>query len=349
MNNTIFYDGTKILSLKDKNKKNPEIYMVVTNRSAGKTTYFNRLLVSRFKKRKEKFMLIYRYNYELDNCAEKFFKDIQTLFFQNDTMISKRASSGIYHILYLNDEECGYAISLNSADQIKKNSHLFSDTQYMIFDEFQSETNHYCADEILKFQSIHKSVARGQGKQSRYVPVYMLSNPVTLLNPYFMAFGISSRLNSKTKFMRGNGWVLEFTFNESAANAGKNSTFEQAFENDSYSAFANENVYLNDNIAFIEKIKEQGKYLCTVSYKDKLYSIKQIDSLGILYVSKSVDPTFPKILSATTEDHKANQLLFNSFDPMAIRLKHLFKTGNVRFSDLESKEMFFTIIGISLF
>ena len=27
----------------------------------------------------------------------------------------------------------------------------------MIFDEFQSETNHYCSDEIRKFLSVHTS------------------------------------------------------------------------------------------------------------------------------------------------------------------------------------------------
>lgn len=55
-----------------------------------------------------------------------------------------------------------------------------------MFDEFQSENNDYCPNEVQKFISVHTSVARGQGKQLRYVPVYMLSNPVTLLNPYYI-------------------------------------------------------------------------------------------------------------------------------------------------------------------
>ena len=38
-----YYDGTKLLSLKDRNGKVPEIYMCTTNRTGGKTTYFNRL------------------------------------------------------------------------------------------------------------------------------------------------------------------------------------------------------------------------------------------------------------------------------------------------------------------
>ena len=47
MNNQ-FYDGTKLLSLKDLNGNTPEIFMCTTNRSAGKTTYFNRYCVKKF-------------------------------------------------------------------------------------------------------------------------------------------------------------------------------------------------------------------------------------------------------------------------------------------------------------
>ena len=162
-----FYDGTKLLSQKDVNGNTPEIYICTTNRSAGKTTYFNRLAVNRFKDSNDKFGLIYRYKYELDDCATKFFKNIKGLFFQGDEMYSKPQAQGVYHLLYLNEKPCGYAFALNSADQIKKYSHLFSDTKRLLFDEFQSETNNYCPDEVKKFRSIHTSLARGQGQIGR--------------------------------------------------------------------------------------------------------------------------------------------------------------------------------------
>ena len=161
-----YYDGTKLLSMKDINGNTPEIFMVTSNRTAGKTTYFSRLLFNRAIKRGEKFMLIYRFNYELDNCADKFFKDISALFFPQYHMYSKKEAKGIYHDLYYmkegdeNGTHCGYAVALNNVDQLKKNSHLFSDTASMMFDEFQSETNHYCGDEVNKFISLHTSVAR---------------------------------------------------------------------------------------------------------------------------------------------------------------------------------------------
>ena len=78
-----YYDGTKLLSLNDINGNKPELYLCTTNRTGGKTTYFGRLLVNRFLDKGEKFALIYRFNYELDDCADKFFKDIGKLFFQD--------------------------------------------------------------------------------------------------------------------------------------------------------------------------------------------------------------------------------------------------------------------------
>ena len=166
-----FYDGTKLLSTKDIDGNTPEIFICTTNRSGGKTTYFNRMVVNRFLKSGKKFGLIYRFNYELDDCADKFFKDIEKLFFTGMEMKSCRRASGIYHELFLDGKSCGYAISLNSADMIKKYSHLLSDIDSMIFDEFQSENNHYCSDEIRKFISVHTSIARGRGKAVRYVPL----------------------------------------------------------------------------------------------------------------------------------------------------------------------------------
>ena len=76
----IYYDGTKLLSMKDINGDTPEIYICTTNRTGGKTTYFGRLVVNKFLDKGEKFALLYRYNYELDGVADTFFKDISGLF-----------------------------------------------------------------------------------------------------------------------------------------------------------------------------------------------------------------------------------------------------------------------------
>lgn len=333
-----YYDGTKLLSMLDINGNKPEIYMCTTNRTGGKTTYFGRLCINRFLDKGEKFGLLYRYNYELDDIAEKFYKDLGSLFFPNYTMQSKRRAKGTFQELFLNDKSCGYALSLNNADQIKKYSHLFSDIQRMIFDEFQSETNHYCDNETKKFISIHTSIARGQGEQVRYVPVYMLSNPVSIINPYYVEMGISSRLKDDTKFLRGDGFVLEQGYVESASIEQKNSGFNRAFSKNSYSAYSSEAVYLNDNKAFVEKPAGKSKYLCTLRYKGSDFALREYTESGLIYCDDKADSSFLTRISVTTDDHNINYVMLKRNDFFLSNLRYFFEHGCFRFKDMRCKE-----------
>ena len=333
-----YYDGTKLLSLKDINGKTPEVFMCTSNRSAGKTTYFNRLVVNRFIKRGAKFALLYRFNYELDGCDEKFFKDIKELFFPEYEMTAAKKMKGIYQELYLNEEPCGYAISINSADQLKRNSHLFSDIDNIIFDEFQSEQNHYCDKEVEKFISIHNSIARGRSKQSRYVPVYMISNPVTILNPYYVAMDISTRLQKDTHFLRGDGFVLEQGYNETAAKALKSSAFNRAFGSSDYIAYSAEGVYLQDDLSFVDTPTGRGKYVATIRYAGIDYGVREYPELGIVFCDKSVDYQYPLKITVDTAYHKLNYVMVSSNFILIQKLRYYFEHGCMRFKDLQAKE-----------
>lgn len=333
-----YYDGTKLLSMLDLNGKKPEIYMCTTNRTGGKTTYFGRLCVNRFLDKGEKFGLIYRYNYELDDVADKFFKDLKGLFFPDKTMTAKKRAKGIFQELFINDKSCGYAIALNSSDSIKKYSHLFSDITRMLFDEFQSESNHYCTDEITKFLSVHTSIARGQGEQVRYVPVFMLANQVSIINPYYVAMGICNRLNSETKFLRGDGYVLEQGFIKTASDSQKESGFNRAFKENNYVAYSSENVYLNDNYSFIEKPTGKSRYICTLKYKGNDFGVKEFAESGFIYCDDKPDSTFPLKITVTTDDHSINYVMLKRNDFFLSNLRYLFERGCFRFKDMRCKE-----------
>ena len=333
-----FYDGTKLLSLMDINGDKPEIYMCTANRNGGKTTYYSRLCVNRYLKFGEKFAILYRFNYELDDCAENFFKDIGSLFFPEHEMTNERRAGGTYHELFLDGASCGYAISLNNADSLKKKSHLFSDTCRILFDEFQSETNHYCDNEIMKFQSVHTTIARGQGKMIRYVPVYMVANPVSIINPYYVEMGISSRLRIDTNFLRGNGFVLEQGYVEAAAEAQASSGFNKAFAGNKYSTYAGQGVYLNDNVAFLDKPIGIGRYLATLKYNNAEYAIREYAEQGIIYVNDKVDTSFRFKLTVTTQDHEINYVMLKRNDLFIKNMRFFFEKGAFRFKDLKCKE-----------
>lgn len=340
----IYYDGTKLLSLKDINGNVPEIFICTSNRTAGKTTYFNRLLINGFMKKNEKFCILYRFIHELDDCATKFFKDVGNLFFKNHTMTSRKRASGAYHELFFDDKPCGYAIALNSADSIKKYSHLFSDVCRMMMDEFQSETNNYCPKEISKLRSVHTSIARGNGEMVRYVPLYLVGNPVSVINPYYVALGISNRLTNKVKFLRGNGFVLEQGHNENASIAQTESAFNKAFADNQYLEYSAQGVYLNDNLAFIEKPVGTSRYVCTLKYDGVDYGVREFADKGIIYCDDRADNTFPIRISVTTDDHQINYVMLRKNDLLLVHLRFLFERGCFRFKNLKCKEVILNVL-----
>lgn len=341
--NKKYYDGTKILSLKDANGKTPEIYIITSNRTGGKTTYYNNLLVKRYLKGVyRKAMLIFRHKYECESCAESFFKGIKELYYPDSIMESEVRCKGAYVELFLDKKPFGYGVSLTSAKFIKNNSHLFSDTDAMIFDEFMPDDNHdYLPKEPDKLISIHTSVARGNNKHTRYVPVFMLSNPVSLINPYYLALGISSKLQSNTKFLKGDGFIVEQGYVDSASKALKESAFMRAFKNQRSVAYSAEGIYLNDNYTFVDRVDGKSSYICTLIYNDENYGVRQFSDQGIIYVTTGADNTYPVRIAVTTSDHNINSVMLKRNSITLTVLEDFFRYGLVRFKNLQCKEAFF--------
>lgn len=337
--NKKFYNGKKLLNMKDLNGERPEIFMVSSNRSAGKTTFFAKMLMDAYIGNGDKFCLVYRFKNELDGIHEKFFNDIKSLWYNAYDMESKPREKGNFVELLLDGESCGYAVALNGADNIRKCSHLLSDCSSMFFDEFQSESGHYCSKEIEKMMSLHTSLARGGGSQARYLPLYMCSNNVSILNPYYSQFGIAERLREDTKFLRGDGWVLEVNFNESASNAMQESGFMRAFKNTGYAQYAMMGHYLNDTSSFIERPSGMSRYMCTLKYEGKEYAVREFASQGLLYCDDKADASYPLKLTVTLEDHSPNYVMLNANQMLIGQMRWLFERGCFRFKNQKCKEV----------
>lgn len=353
-----YYDGSTLLRKTDINRKPAEIVFACSNRSAGKTTYFTKMLVDDYIKNGHRFCVLYRYAYECVNVADKFFSAVQDIFYQDYYMTQKTGEKDTYLELYLhhkNDPEnemlCGFAVALTKSDQLKRCSNrLAGDSknplEWIYFDEFQPENGDYAPNEISRFQSIHTSLARG-GKdhaQSRFLKTILVSNYVSVLNPYFTALGISSRLQDNTKFLRGDGWVLEQGFNASASNAQRESAFNRAFANTDYTKYATERaVYLKDDTALVKKMTGENQYILTFVYNKKEFAIRLFFENDILYVSNSVDSSHPRKYAINGDDMREDTILIKGSSLLA-RLREKFECGAFRFSSLEAKEATFALL-----
>ena len=337
-----YFQAHDIRDYKDMNGNVPEILLVDGNRAAGKTTAFSSKFVRDYLEHGKKFMLIYRYGNELRDIAESFFKDIRALFFPDHTMIDRSRANGAYIELFLDNKSCGYAVALNTAAKLKHYSHIFSDVEQMLFDEYQLESGFYIPDEIKKFVSLHMTVARGRGAVVRFVPVYMLSNSISIFNPYYDAFGIARRINSNTKQLRGDGWVLLRLTLKEVAKAQEESAFNRAFANSSYVKAATDNSFLNDETFNIEKRSVAG-FEPEFMFADGSKTYACFGRLQDFHIKKSgIIPNVP-IFGVRQSDRNGEYRSIRHSNIFA-RIQAYYANGYITFQDTESKAAFMSLI-----
>lgn len=346
MKNDGYYHVERLLTLKDKNGLPPDIYIVDGNRTAGKSYSIKCRQVSDFLKDKYKpenqFIYLYRNLVDMKNCSDTYFGDIEQEF-DGYVMTEKSLMNGTLKQLFLNEEPCGYCLALSVARKYKKMRGLFVNVRSVFFDEYQDEDNIYLPNEVDKLLSLMTTISSGHGKQHRRVVLYMASNTVSLLNPYYTVFGINKMLKRDTKILRGDGWVFERTHNENASIAYKDSGIARAFSGAKYNEYASENKYLNDSYCLIGKPTGTAQYICSIRFNDKMYNARKYDTC--IYISTGYDDSFPVRICFTKNDVVDNTAIrVNSTHYLVVMLREYFNRGLLKFENLECKNMMFDVL-----
>lgn len=331
-----YYNGNKLLSLLDIDGNKPELYICVGNRTSGKTVFYNNYLYNKIKSKKMRQVgIIVRYKYELESLEEQFFEPIKFLHPQDSVEAGKINPMG-YCPLMSDGKVIAYGICLNSADKIKKVSNLFNNVDALVWDEFQSAVGDYLQNEYDKLQVVHDSVARGGGEKHRYVPLYCISNGLTLLNPLYSGTDISKRITKDVKFLRGAGYVMEQNINQDSNDELNKSGLRRASGN---LIDSNEMLYQFDDLSAVTKVCGDSTYLCTIRHEGNEYGIRRFDN-GVVYCSKKVDATFKKCY---TNDMRGCGLRW-TLPPTVEHYREKYRKGMVRFDSVMSRDAFLNFI-----
>lgn len=335
-----YFEAHPVTYYKDADGKTPEILLIDGNRTGGKTTGISKMLVEDFLNNGKKFFLVYRYKNDLKDVAEAFFKDIKFLFFPEHEMIAKGHANGAFYELYIDKKPCGYASSLTMAGKLKRYSHVFNDVQSMFFDEYQDENGLYLPSEVEKLMSLHTTIARGHGQPVRFVPVYMCSNSISIFNPYYLALGISGKINSNTRVFRGSGFVLLRLTIKNVAEAQKQSAFNRAFSNAAYFNSSIDNSFLNDDSFNVERRKTTGSPILVFVYNKELFSI--YGDTAEAYVKKGGDETQAKF--GVLETDRGGGIVSIRSSRYLFYFRSMFQDSNVYFETQEAKRAFQALI-----
>ncbi len=335
-----FYDGNRILTMKDINGKDPEIYMITGNRSAGKTTFFYNWSLKQFFKTGKHFYLITRYKYELKACAENFVS-VVSQFFHLKGEIKYKMIENCFLRTVLEDDQgehtlC-FTIAINSVGNVKLLSNLLAGGSHAVIDEFQSLDNVYIKDEFSKLIQIIVSISREKGNPSKRLPLIMLSNMVSLLNPYFYELKVLNRLRDGAKFIKGDKWVLEININEFAQNSINSNISVGSLDRDTVNGL----YYLLDNNVLIENLTGKNTYVATVISEGRLYGLRYYEKEDCYYFSDRADKTYKPYLAVTVQDISPTALYNPEYNNV---LRGIYNAGKFRFQNADCRAVLFNLL-----
>lgn len=347
-----FYDGTKLLTMRDRNGDRPEILFSISNRGAGKTYFFAKYMMEQWENEGKKFALLCRYaTKELGAVADGIFKAFLHNEREGYSVSEKVMQRGVYSEVLLQrtgddkktvTDRIGYVLPINSSDALKRISSTFVDVDMIFFDEFQCDN--YVPDEVNKFVNIHFTVARGNKEGVRFVPVVLASNSLSIVNPYFVELGIATKIQSNTHFYRGDGLVLERFTNEEVAAKQKESPFNRAFSKSRQVNSNIDNSWLNDSWSLVGKPDDWGRalYVCTLIDGEKKYGVRYYPQMGYYYINRKIDRSCSSVYNLSIDGVENIPLIKNTI--VLRNLKNGYGKGIVRFSDIAVKEVMSLIV-----
>ena len=302
---------------------------IVGARGCGKTYGFKKWAIADFIKTGQKFVYVRRFKSEIEQKdLDKFFDDILA---NNEFPGHELTVKGKNFVI--DGKVAGTAIALSTA-KIKK-SVSYPDYNKICFDEFiiDKSAYHYLPDEVTNFLELVSTIVRMRDN----VSVWLLSNAITINNPYFDYFGLTIPYG-KDIARKGPEVLIEITHNLAFAAAASKTRFGQLVAGTPYGEYAIQNQFLRDNTNFVESKTAAAKYYFTLRFHGKDYGIYADFEAGTLYVSDDADKTFPVRFALTDDDHNPNTLIVRGRrNPYITNLINCYAAGALRFESVKIK------------
>lgn len=351
-----FINLNRIINTPDSNGKRAGIIMIETNRGSGKTTAICEKALHDFLHNGHECVFVYRTKDEMSSTLylfdDIFYRCPETAPKKSLTM--KQIVRNVVTTVFYNDKPFCHSVCLKDIDKLKKLSPYFMNVSMMVFDEFQTEKAPYLKNEPELLWALHTTINRGKGLRNRGVRCFMLSNHISILNPYYVYFGVTKRIQSNTRFIRGDGWIINIDYNNYAAEEMNEGAFQKAMQsgviNTRYKEYAAGFGFLNDDSKFIGRPKGKYKYICSILHNGVYYGVLEFFEEGVIYVSHSLyNPSCYTVLTFNPTDHGENTLMLRRNSWAFKVLQDAFDRNYLMLEGGIEKNAVFDILGIAFF
>lgn len=333
--------------------KNPDLYwnprktrsynslynFIIGMRGGGKTFGALALTAERFLSGKGKFVYVRRYCSELEDLTNG---KRPNLYSKLQKFVPEHKFKCENDMMYIDEQHAGWAVPLSTSN-IKKSFDM-DDVDTILFDEFiidNSGVYHYLRNEVNLFNTLYQTIVRDL---NRFVPVFFLSNAVSVSNPYFDFYHLDRPMDGASirRFGKNKRLLVESVVPKENVKRVKRSAWYEIMADTEYADYAVENKWLMDNTDFIEHKTKNCVYYMTLRYNGHEIGIWQEPQDWIYYVSRDVDDQYPRKYSVTTDDHKPNVLLFSAAKHLGFMeaLRTAYEYGCVRYESMQLKNEF---------
>lgn len=325
--NKIFYSSQPILSYK-------RLYNFICGvRGHGKTYDTTRLVIkTSLKSKKISFVVLVRYKEDYKAIKDCWWEIVEHLF-------PEYTFCSVGKIIYAQNELEKFAIGefVCLTEYVRAKKVPRPHVKYIVFDECLNEENDYLPKEITKFQSVCDSIIRNRND----VRVILISNTISVINPYFDYFGIT-RLEKR--FTKGeHNSIVEFTDAEEFIEYRKQTKFGASIKDTEYGNFAIKGEFiLDDYTNVIPKPPNTYHYLYDIVLDGERMSVGMVNNL--LYFSSSKDLN-KKAFTPYVEDAKHYNALYceKTFRNFA-HIKKYFLNNLVMYESLKIKNIIILFI-----
>lgn len=308
------------------------INMIMGARGLGKTYGAKRLAIRNAVNRGEKFIYLRRYNTELKQIST-FFDDIQREFPGFEFSIQGRKA--VKRVKGDRKwQEIGYFLALSTAGNVK--SVPFPDVTTILFDEFiiETGTTRYLPDEVTRFLDFYSTVDRYQDKTR----VLMMSNSVSIMNPYFAQWGIMPGKHEIQRF--GEGFIVaHFVDSDRFAKEIANTRFGKfILKHDSrYAEYAVGNEFRDNDGRLVCKKSGDARYKYTIRCEAGSFSVWE--AVHAVFIQRR-RPRADEILYTITDDVRPGEIGLVTSDFMIRWLRAQYRRGRCFFDSAASRNSF---------
>lgn len=295
MKKDLYYDPQKMLSY------NRILNFIIGARGIGKSFSMKVHPIRRFLKHGEQFIYVRRYKDELKK-VQNYFNDIKASGLFPDVKFVVKG-----RMFYINDKLAGWAIPLSIWQSEKSNAYPMVST--IIFDEFirEKDNSGYIPNEVPALLNLMDTVFRDREN----VRCICLSNAVSVVNPYFLYFGLVPDINKR--FNAYKNVLIEIPDSKDFSVERRKTRFGQLIDGTEYGDMSLDNEFVNDSQVFIDKRSKESRFSFAVVYKGMTMGIWVDVDLGLMYLAHEYDPSTKHIYALTTDDLKENNMMLTGW------------------------------------